>query len=257
MISFEPAAAPQFILDIVKRRRHAQAKDRNPQADLDTDQAIKRAVDYLKGPAPKAIAFEGGNDTTYKVAARIRDFGISEGAAFDLISEHWNEAGKAEPPWDAQELKDIIDHAYSYATAAWGGMSGTTEFDDVSGILETAKKSKRGLYRVRYPEAAASAFEQIGTPLVEDVLNAGAMGVMYGASGSGKTFLSLDLSFHVAAGLPWHGRPTTQGPVLYVAAEGGRGIFKRIAALKQHFGVDAAPLDVCLARSTCCPAKRT
>lgn len=125
------AASESLIAVCRKRARQSRDKNREPITDLDTSHALKRAMEYLKTAAPKAIAFEGGNDTTYKVAARIRDLGISEGACFDLMGEHWNETGKAEPPWDAQELQTIIGNAYAYATGAPGAMSGIAEFDAV------------------------------------------------------------------------------------------------------------------------------
>jgi KaiC/GvpD/RAD55 family RecA-like ATPase len=76
----------------------------------------------------------------------------------------------------------------------------------------------------------------VGEPLIDELLECGGMSAVYGKSGSGKTFNALDIAFHVAAGRPWFGnRATKQGLVIYVAAEGGRGIFKRLAALRKHF----------------------
>ena len=51
----------------------------------------------------------------------------------------------------------------------------------------------------------------------------------------GKTFIAIDVSFHIALGRPWTGRKTRQGCVVYVAAEGGRGVYKRLAALRKHY----------------------
>jgi hypothetical protein len=44
--------------------------------------------------------------------------------------------------------------------------------------------------------------------------------VLWGASGSGKTFTVLDLSAAIARGEPWAGRRTKPGLVAYIAAEG-------------------------------------
>lgn len=78
--------------------------------------------------------------------------------------------------------------------------------------------------------------------LVKGVLGAGAMSVIYGPSNSGKTFLALDIAFHVATATPWQGRRVTSAAVLYLAAEGGRGVTNRIAALKLETGVCCVPL---------------
>jgi hypothetical protein len=64
------------------------------------------------------------------------------------------------------------------------------------------------------------------------------LSVMRGDAGCGKTFLALDLSLHVAAGLDWFGRRVNQGAVIYIAAEAGRGIINRVAAFKRAHGCD-------------------
>ncbi len=81
---------------------------------------------------------------------------------------------------------------------------------------------------------------------VEDLLIAGGMSVVYGEPNSGKTFLVLDLAFHVARGAPWFGREVEQGGVLYVALEGGIGIRNRIAAYRQANGLDEAEIQFAL-----------
>ena len=70
--------------------------------------------------------------------------------------------------------------------------------------------------------------------LVEGVLTAGAMGVIYGESNSGKSYITLDLACAVARGVPWLGRGTVQGMVTYVAAEGGSSIARRLIAYRKH-----------------------
>ena len=51
----------------------------------------------------------------------------------------------------------------------------------------------------------------------------------------GATVTAIDLALHVALGREWQGRDVKPGPVVYVAAEGQRGIAKRIEAWKQTF----------------------
>lgn len=80
--------------------------------------------------------------------------------------------------------------------------------------------------------------------LIKGVLSDGAMSVIYGPSNSGKTFFALDMAYCVAIGAPWHGRRTNQCAVLYLAAEGGRGVLNRITALKRAHGVCDVPMAV-------------
>lgn len=66
--------------------------------------------------------------------------------------------------------------------------------------------------------------------VVKGAIPADSIGVLFGGSGTFKSFIALDLALHVAHGLRWLGRRTQEGPVLYIAAEGGAGLWRRIDA---------------------------
>ncbi len=72
---------------------------------------------------------------------------------------------------------------------------------------------------------------------VKSVIPADSLGMLFGASGTFKSFIALDHSLHVSHGMDWMGRKTQQGPVVYVAAEGGAGIFRRVDAWHRHYGL--------------------
>ena len=63
--------------------------------------------------------------------------------------------------------------------------------------------------------------------LVKGLLSRNSLAALYGAPGSLKSFVALDLAYHVARGLPWSGREVEQGAVLYVAAEAPSSIEMR------------------------------
>ena len=75
--------------------------------------------------------------------------------------------------------------------------------------------------------------------LVRGVLPRGALGVCFGAPGSGKTFLVTDLAAAIARGLPWFGRRTQQGMVAYFCCEGT--LRNRIEAYLQHNDIADIP----------------
>lgn len=79
------------------------------------------------------------------------------------------------------------------------------------------------------------------TWVVENVLPAGEIAVLFGQPGTGKSFLAGDVAFHVSLGLDWFGHETTKGPVVYLAGEGRRGWQHRVAAWKAKYGQD--PVD--------------
>jgi len=76
--------------------------------------------------------------------------------------------------------------------------------------------------------------------LCKHVIPSDSVGMLYGASGSFKSFVALDLALHVAHGMQWLGRKTTAGQVVYLAAEGGAGLWRRIDAWHRTHGIDAS-----------------
>jgi len=86
--------------------------------------------------------------------------------------------------------------------------------------------------------------------LVKGMVPLDSIGVLFGASGAYKSFIAIDLGLHVAHAINWINRKTKSGPVVYVASEGGAGIYRRIAAwhklnnraLPSNFWTCATPL---------------
>jgi hypothetical protein len=89
--------------------------------------------------------------------------------------------------------------------------------------------------------------------LIKHLLGSAGMTVLYGESGSGKTFLALYLSLCLAAEFLFFGRRVRQAGVVYIAAEAGRSIENRIAAAKSEiefpeimaFAAIESPVDLC------------
>lgn len=73
--------------------------------------------------------------------------------------------------------------------------------------------------------------------LVKNYFSENDLGVIFGESGSGKSFIGIDLGLSVAANKSWHGHPVKSGSVIYIAGEGNFGINKRIKAWSQHYGI--------------------
>ncbi|WP_167759712.1 AAA family ATPase [Massilia horti] len=63
------------------------------------------------------------------------------------------------------------------------------------------------------------------------------LAALFGPSGSGKSFLTLDLSVSIASGVPeWYGMRVTQCPVTYCVLEGEGGMGKRVVAWEKYRG---------------------
>jgi hypothetical protein len=77
---------------------------------------------------------------------------------------------------------------------------------------------------------------------IEGVLISADMSVVYGPSNSGKSFWTLDLALHAAAGKEWNGREVDRCGVLWLAMEGQHGISNRVVAWREHHEVGEGDL---------------
>lgn len=75
---------------------------------------------------------------------------------------------------------------------------------------------------------------------VKSIIPQNAVGMFFGASGTFKSFLALDYALHRCYGMPWIGRKTKKGTPVYLAAEGGAGLVRRIDAWHRMRGLDAS-----------------
>ncbi len=173
----------------------------------------------------------------------------TRGEGFDLWND-WSERGGKYPG------RDVLRHRWdSFGRYDGPAVTGRTlvklagdagvpigpaapasadEFD----IVEPEPGAKpRGQKYVFEPASSFASVE--GLPwLVDDVLPQHGLAVVYGASGSGKTFGVLDLMMAVARGVPWRERYVEQAAVAYVVAEGSGGFRKRLSAYAQHHEAD-------------------
>lgn len=78
-------------------------------------------------------------------------------------------------------------------------------------------------------------------PLIDGLVSLNSLGLLYGPSGVGKSVLLLDMMAHVAYGWDWHGHAVTQGPVVYVCAEGQAFMGERLQGWMLAHGVDDIP----------------
>lgn len=133
---------------------------------------------------------------------------------------------------DRAMLRGVLEAADRVSAAVYASGS-------VAQVLDEAKTQfgavelRRGPDTRRVPLLDMAAMRESAASvrwLVKGALPADSLGMIYGASGTFKSFIALDAALHVVHGLPWMGRRTTQGPVVYIAAEGGAGLWKRIAA---------------------------
>jgi hypothetical protein len=78
--------------------------------------------------------------------------------------------------------------------------------------------------------------------LIDGLVPQDGLVVLYGEPAAGKSFVALDWGLSVATGAPWLVHDVKQGEVVYIYAEGVRGLKRRAEAWFQEHGKTEAPL---------------
>lgn len=73
--------------------------------------------------------------------------------------------------------------------------------------------------------------------LIRDLLPANGIGLLIGASGGGKTFLTLYLLAMISQGRDFLGMSSRKTPVIYLGLEGGSGIKNRMLAIQKYYNL--------------------
>ena len=83
--------------------------------------------------------------------------------------------------------------------------------------------------------------------IIKPILESDAVAVLFGGSGTMKTFLALDMVCCISTGADFHGMEIRKpGPVLYIAGEGHNGLRRRLKAweIRRQISIDNAPLFI-------------
>ena len=125
----EPIPMPQKLRAVLRRPREmsGNVERKEPSGGWDTPQALAAGRSYLRGRGT-AIEGQGGDLWTYQTACGLRDRGVSEEMALQLLIEpcetdgepegrSWND--RCDPPWDIDgsqnSLSAKVSNAYRYA----------------------------------------------------------------------------------------------------------------------------------------------
>lgn len=122
----EVSDIPDKIAEFLKRPREKQTTE--VKIEVNQQRAIARAVSYL-ATAPVAIQGDGGDQVTYSVACRLKDFGLTPTNATDTMLGYWNE--KCMPPWEPSDLQIKVQNAYRYGNDFPGSANPEVLFDKI------------------------------------------------------------------------------------------------------------------------------
>jgi hypothetical protein len=207
--------------------------------EFDSREEWRNVVAAIKHEA----LLHGEEDEGFRLAREWSAEWDDSEAADTHFCETWDSLNRSDAP-NARTGKTILrlasKHGYSRPIP-------DEEFEDerrrdADGKIVEQQKEKPSRPQMRLEDiedAAALALTRTCEPLIDGVLDEGAMSVFYGPSNVGKTFVVLDMASAVATGQPWNERPTTRGLVVYVAAEGGFGVNQRLLALLRKYEDEA------------------
>lgn len=176
----------------------------------------------------------------------------TEGEGFDI----WHEWSMSSPKYTSQEYCQSkwvsfgINTSADYTTMGTilqmirdgGGETGLeTASPDEFEVLEMPKGGK---FKITSDDDFAAQESNLKW-LVKGFLPKANLGVLFGESGSGKSFAMLDLSAAICRGMEfWNGHRVTKGRVLYVVAEGVSGFRQRIKAYCHQQAIPRIGMDV-------------
>ena len=215
---------PDCMKVLVPERKKTETKGLEKNPDADQPRNVSWAIDLLKNYVEAgrvSIEGKGGNDTAFRVAASVLDKAISPAMCFDLLIEHWNP--HCSPPWDDYELEKIVQNAAEYGEdtekGAKGFQTNSEAFASFAG-REAETPADRSRDKIQFLHDYA---ENVSDPtwLIPGMVPSVGIGMIYGESGSYKSFLALDMSLCLAFGIPgqW-GAPPVKNDVLFLAGEG-------------------------------------
>ena len=154
------------------------------------------------------------HDPLLKISSSL----IASGAAPAAVLNHLRGLGEASLPAN-DNAAELSRHAERYGPELVRMVGGARKYAPEGPALEGEPLIQP--LRDLADEAAKMRW------IVKGIIPADAIGMIFGASGSFKSFIAFDLAFHVANYMEWAGLRTKDGPTLYVAAEGGAGAYRR------------------------------
>jgi hypothetical protein len=239
----EFAPLPRVFMDEPKdffRFGDMNAVDTSPGATL--GEAIRSAADHAVSSAIKDAYVGNRNNTAWKLACQLRDNGLDRSEA-SLYME--------------QFFRSIDNKGFNYSevNASLRSAFNRTPRDPYPRVERAKEREwKRGTAQPPTgldppantpPEAPTDARKYIpcsdfaATPpntsyCIKHILPANGAAMIFGDSNVGKSFLALDMAFHVALGLEWFGHKVRQKGVVYFAGEGINGLKGRARAWLDH-----------------------
>ena len=238
----DPTDAPQVDLEGVTEAHLIEVlgQPKNlPKRLLDLVAAKPGLAAAVKRPDIKALDTSGEDHELCMTLAR---FQIRPGDMALLLCAYGAKVHKT-----FHEEHRLFSYVRTTVSKAWRLANGALEFVDNTVIdeeqaakdREAAAKQEQARFD-RFKPLNRDAFKALHherkPALVDGLLDRHGMSVVYGASGSGKTFVVLDIGTRISNGMLVLGRKVTQCAVVYIAAESPASVEPRWDAIVKTYG---------------------
>ena len=209
-----------------------------------------------------------GRDQWIRVGMALHHECDGDDTGFELWDD-WSSEGYTYPSteglrvqWDSFErrkgsnrkqitMASVIKMAKDAASTRPSKAASVQEVSALSDALVADLVPSEGVYSPagytgRFPVLSADEMSKQKTAkwLIKGVVPAADIVTIFGASGSGKSFVVLEMAACIALGVPWRGHKAEKGRVVIIAAEGSGSYGKRIKALAQYLGISPKDLDI-------------
>ena len=177
----------------------------------------------------------GRNNGLTALGGAMRRYGMTEAEILAALAVA-NET-RCEIPLPSSELSQIVRSVCRYEPESDIAADTSMGSEAAEALLSAVKASTQDYFFTR-----ATSYLSQPAPLkwiIKGWLPDSSTSMVYGESGVGKTFVTLDMACHIAAGMPWHGHKTKAGIVVYMAGEGNYGIRQRVAAWCKHHDISS------------------
>ncbi|TQI74063.1 bifunctional DNA primase/polymerase-like protein [Bosea sp. AK1] len=229
-----PAAAPESFVLLAGTPKE---RETGAAVSIDDPDDIVFAIHYLQKDAPIAVEGRGGNNTTYAVAARVVEIGVSAERAADLMAEHWNE--RCLPPWTREELLTLCTNAQNYVQTRQGSGGVAAAAADWQGavVLPPAPVPARKAFDVPALDFDAMMAVQPREWLYGSHYIRGYVSATVAGGGAGKTALAIAEALAIATGQPLLGLEARERvPVAFLQLEDPlHEMHRRIRAVVMHY----------------------
>lgn len=214
------------------------------------------ALEYERLPRPEKEPMGLGREELRKLVAQEDpscDYDTWLGVGFALhhemrgarlgleIWDEWSQEGNNYPGYELLESKwASFGKGYSgpektiRGLMTAHGIGSIDDFEDLGPVEEQVAERA-----VKFAVRSAGEFAD-GPPqewIIKGILPKAQLGMIYGESTAGKSFVAMDMLAAIARGEKWRGLRTKALRTVMIIAEGAGGAKNRVKAYEQHYGV--------------------